>query len=45
MIYPKIDRRVLVFFEDFYPFVGYWTGKEWCMELERLDCDTHTNVV
>ena len=42
---PEKDKRVLVFVEDGFPFVGYWNGEEWLMETEILNCDTHRNDV
>ena len=43
---PEIGKRVLAYVEgEEYPFVGYWDGSEWLMEVEYLNCDTYDNSI
>ena len=43
---PEINKRVLAWVGgEQYPFVGYWDGNEWLMEVEYLNCDTYRNDI
>jgi len=43
---PIINKRVLAWVEEeLYPFVGYWDGKEWLMEVGYLNADVCTSDI